>query len=781
MNDSNRTPERTFWQRLRPFVRRDLKSRLISAAIAALVIAGLSWFGISAFTRLDSVEAQQLRTELGIEDRAAVCSTRPNMPECTYDDRVQAANDTQWVRDQRIRAGILDDLDLRIEATQDRLSEAQALLARQQFDFSNGEPAGGDEQLAALLVLPDLSPLRFEMVWSGDTTFTSLLDASTWDIYRELEVSEVQTSLSAAIVEIQRQLGDHAITVDRQRERDGFTAGGAVLDRHTTLIDLDIHADRYELSSEARQWVEQGRSADLSRSAFNLADAYPAEFATALLPGSALWEGGWDSPSSTPRHVPTVRYASPVEDHTRYELVGALFLAFASFIFVVVGPVVTATATAREREAGTLPVLRMTGMGAGDLAVAMMVGPNVFALVLGGSLLATGALLLTITGHFGALLVPVAMLGLLTVATHLTAIGLGDALGQRVNAMVVGGLLGAGVMMPGLLGASLAGFDIASTGLLLGPLPPLWATIAHFSGIHGVGIDPASLDDLATTMLAYSVAVQAVLGLVCLASWRRRVERGWAPLFKPAEGVTLALASIGCSALTLLDISNHHHAQDFDALNLLTFLSSAFLLPVLAWLLVASLRRPARARAVADHIEARRAFLRFQGFIAISVALVGMTYYLVMGEAGLASDDSELMWATLAQLLLAAETGVATLLWASRRREQKLRIAFLGGAAVLMQLVSVLGTYGLEVEHVARHNAAALPLLLNADVSGYWMAFLVLCWSTGLALVFTALLRRRDAEAATARDTDDDDEPFDDDDDEEFEDDPGMPGRRLLH
>jgi hypothetical protein len=52
---------KTLWQRLRPFVRRDLKGRLISASIAALVIAGLSWFGLSAFTHLDSVGARAAR------------------------------------------------------------------------------------------------------------------------------------------------------------------------------------------------------------------------------------------------------------------------------------------------------------------------------------------------------------------------------------------------------------------------------------------------------------------------------------------------------------------------------------------------------------------------------------------------------------------------------------------------------------------------------------------------------------------------------------------------
>src|SRR5690606_12114179 len=180
--------------------------------------------------------------------------------------------------------------------------------------------------------------------------------------------------------------------------------------------------------------------------------------------------------------------------------------------------IVTATATAREREAGTLPVLRMTGMSAGELALALVVGPNVFAAVLGGSLLLSGVVLLAFTLPISALIVPLGLLVVLATATHLTAIGLGDALGQRVNAMVVGGLLGVGILIPGLLGGVLASFDIAATGLLLGPLPALTASVADISGLAQVGLYLGN--ELTLTMLAYSVCAQALLGLICLNSWR---------------------------------------------------------------------------------------------------------------------------------------------------------------------------------------------------------------------------------------------------------------------
>lgn len=764
---------RTLWQRLRPFIRRDLKGRLISASLAALVIAGLSWFGISAFTHLDSADAHSLRVELGLEREGEVCSGYRSMPACSYDDRAQAKVDADWHRDVRIRAAVMHELELRIEAALTNLDEASDLLERQQFDFGNALPAGGDVRLSELLRIPDLAPLRWTRLYVDGHAIDQLLDAATYDPHRDDSPEATRKLLVGAIAEARTQLLAFQRTIDRQRDREPEPVSmSAVLDHDATMVDLQIDPDRYAMTLTARDWLAATVAESTSRSAFHLASQHPTEFTQALVASSEIWNGGWENPTWVEQHKDTVRYRSPVTDSTRHRLAGIAFLAIACFVFVVVSPIVTATATAREREAGTLPVLRMTGMSAGELALAMVVGPNVFAAVLGGSLLLAGVVLLALTLPLSALALPLSMLVVLAVSTHLTAIGLGDALGQRVNAMVVGGLLGVGILIPGLLGGVLASFDIAATGLLLGPLPALTASVANISGIRGIGLYLG--DDLTLTMLGYSLAIQVVLGLVCLNSWQRRVEQGWTPLFRPIEGVVLALASIGCSALTLLDINSHHQAQNFDALNVLTFLSSAFLLPVLAWLLVASLRRPARAHAVADHVEARRAFLRFQGFLALSTMLVGGTYHTVMNQAGLATEDSELMWATLAQLLLVAETGVATLLWASRRREGKLRVAFMGGAAVLMQIGAVFGTYGLEVEHVALTNSAAMPLLLNAEISGYWMAFMVLCWAAGLALIFTALLRRRDDKQAAAR------AAAQAEDDAEDEDD-GMPGRRLLH
>lgn len=773
---------RSLWQRLRPFVRRDLKGRLISAALAASVIAGLCWFAVLAFTNLDNAAAKDIRVELGLEAPDAVCEYREgqskSVPLCTFDDRSQDIVDREWNRDRSIRAGVLDELDLRIEGTLANFARAERILAREPIDFGNGLVAGGNQELADALVLPDLRPLAWHTLYLDDGTAVSHpLAAASYDSFRDGNPTRTHEVVEGAIAKAREQLLAHQQVIARQRARElESVPTTGEQDRELLINDILLAPTRMGLQSGTVAWFQAGEVDDAATLAVNSARKHPLEFDAALDLNSAIWSGGWDAPEWSGYTKSRVRYHSPITDDQRYALFGTILLTLASLTLLVIGPVVSATATAREREAGTLPVLRMTGMSAGDLAMAMIIGPNMFALALGGTLLISGIVMISMTTSGCALAVPVTTLLVLAAATHVTAIALGDALGQRVNAMVVGALVGLAVLVPGLVGAGLAALHISSAGLLLGPLPAPLALFAQFGGVSGLGI--AVFDDMTTTVFSYSLVVQLVLGLICMTSWRRRVEQGWAPLFRPLDGVLLALFSIGCSALTLLEVSSTQGTHEFEQLNTFTFMANVFLLPLLGWLLVASLRRPARARAVASHVEARRAFLRFQGFVLATVALVGTTYYVAMNHAGLLDESSELMRATLGQLLLLAETSVAILLWAARHRQNKLRIAFVGGSVVLMQLGALIGTYMLEVEHVARTNRAAQVMLLGVEVSPYWMAFLVLCWAAGIALILTALHRSRDEQRTTTAVADEpNDEPLPDDED----DDDGLPGRRLIH
>jgi hypothetical protein len=173
---------------------------------------------------------------------------------------------------------------------------------------------------------------------------------------------------------------------------------------------------------------------------------------------------------------------------------------------------------------------------------------------------------------------------------------------------------------------------------------------------------------------------------------------------------------------------------------------------VLGWLLVTSFVRLVRASAVASVEEVRRGFLRFQAFVVLTAAALASAYALVLDRTGLASEQSEVMWATISQGLLIAQTAVATLLWASRRKENRHRIFVLGAVVVLLQIGFTVGVYNLEVEHVALTQAAGNPFLLGMDASPYWVGFLVLLWAAGLGLILAALLRERDRAKQEASD-----------------------------
>ncbi len=765
---------RTLRQRLRPFLRRELKSRLLSAAAAFGLIVGLSWLAVAALTGMDTESAHALRVELGMEAPDAVCGGYAQ-PSCSYDDQKQRDVERQYELDRRIRGAVLADLELRIHARQASLKEAKKLLETTSLDFEDRAYGGSlvlKDLLSEQVGMQPLTTLEHEL-----DRHTELLDAAVFDERWDVDGDATQARLVRAIDARLVELSDYQAEVDAQQAREAQPwEEVAHEDRELTWGETfdEITADDNELAL----WLAQAGGAETTTSTLAALLEYERpRLAAALDPEDPVWQYGFSDPvlASTPIDRPSVRYRSPVETSVFLRLFGTTLLVFAAGLLLVVGPVVTATTTAREREAGTLPVLRMTGLSAGDLALAMAVGPNVFALVAGFALLGLAAGFVGLAGAGGLLLTPIALLLLLTLTTHAVAIGLGDALGQRVNAMVVGGALAVAVVLPGLLGSVLAAFNVTGSGLLLGPLPAVFGSLAAIPALPDLGMNLES-QPLGAMMLVYALLVQVLLGMVCLHTWRRRVEQSWAPLFRPVEGIVLSVASVGCSALTLLDLSARVGTQDFDQLNLLTFMSSAFLLPVVAWLIVVSLRRPARANGQPSHIEARRAFVRFQLLLGATGVAVGLAYSLVMANSHLSTQQTEVMWATLTQGVLAAETALGALLWASRRRTGRAKVVLAGSALVMVQAAFTFGVYWLEVAHVARYNAPALPFMVGMDVSPYWVALMILLWAAGIAMIAAALMASRtrpSAETQAAGDA-----PAVDEDEE----DDGEPrGRRLLH
>lgn len=747
---------RPLLQRLRPFLRRDLRPRCLSAVVAATLLSGLTWLGTSALTRMDSPAAQDVRVALGMEDRYDVCDG-PNQPVCSYDDREQLAVDREFAAQQRIRVAVLHELRSRVDQGLANLKAAETILKTEAVNLE-GDLMGGRKDLSDLLLTTiDLRPLTTR---DEDLQRTSSLQiaASTFDV-RDGKITGANEALLREINVQRQQLLGHSARLDRLNRRDaGFAIDTAGTDRQALWADL-FNGDPYGAGGELASWVlSSGGVPTVSQSLAGLAQTNAKGLAEAVFSQEApIWRDGLTDPIAefTAISKPSVRYHSPVEDGQRWQLLGSLLLGFASLMLLLVGPVITATHTAREREAGTLPVLRMTGLSAGDLALAMTLGPNVFAMLGGGLLLLISTVILGLTAGPAALLMPLALITVLSAATHLTAIGIGDALGHRVNALLVGALMALGIAGTGVVGGTLVGANIASAGLLLGPLPSALGSVLGLSGLPGTAdLAIASDPELGPTVLGYAILTQLMIAGICLLSWRRRVEQAWAPLFRPAEGVALAVASIGCSALAMVDLSARINTQSFDSLNLVTFLASSFLLPLLGWLLVASLRRPARAHAVPSHVEARSAFLRFQGVLGLTMLVVGFAYANVMATSGLSGEQSEVMWATLAQVVLIAETAVAGLLLSSRRREGKLGISMATGALLVVQIAFAVLVYRLEVDHVAVTHTAGSPFLLGMGASPYWIALMILVWGAGFGLILTALLRERDrARAATAAET----------------------------
>lgn len=820
--------------RLRPFLRRDLRARCVSAVVAVLVLTGLTWLGVSALSKIDSREAHALRIELGLESPWAVCGGH-DQPACNYDDRDQERVDRRFAYERRLRVSVLDELSARTTMALHRLEEAESMLDEMSIDARTGTLQGDTVALRDTLAdaIVDLSPAAVAPVDLRRARLLGIFEeAPTADQARRWGCDEKvgfdgigwigacdragsdqgdqgADQAAATTLDVQRarlleqieaeraQLRAVAFDVQQLRARDG---AGAVeeldVDRIALVDELTPRGDEppadFARQIEVAGWLAVRPRGDALDSSLGGGLAFDRDGATPIHPaadsvspqmpevgrslasmarrhledlhelvtdpGADLWVGAWTDPEAPAAAIqkPFERYRSAVDAGHRWQLFGTVAFFLAGIMLVVVGPVVTATTTAREREAGTLPVLRMTGLSAGDLALAMTIGPNVFALLTGGALLALAIPVLALTAGPAAVLEPLGLVLALGAATHLTAIGLGDALGQRVNAMVVGGLLGMLVLAPGLVGAVMVVGDMAATGLLLGPLPAVAAETLTLSGLpFGTMTLQGALGD---TILGYGVAIQALLGGLCLLSWRRRVEQAWAPLFRPLEGAVLALASVGCSALAVLDLSARINVQTYDTVNLITFVSMGFLMPVLAWLLVSSLVRPARAAAVASASEARRAFGRFQLFLLLTTAGLATSYMMVLEQTGLASEKSELMWATLAQIVLVAQTAVATLLWASRRREGKHRVLVLGAVVTLVQLAFAVAVYNLEVDHVAFTQQPGMPLLVGMEASPYWTALMVVLWAAGLGLMLTALMRERSRdEAAGDRTADEED------------------------
>ena len=468
------------YNRLRPFLRRDLRARLVSALVTVLVLTGLSWLGISALTNIDSREAHELRMAAGLEQPDQVCGTASHLSECNYDDRTQEKVDREHFRRRGIRVAILVELERRVEMAISQLDEADRLLQEMELDPKTGEMAGDTVALRAALSesiidvapatlsavevrrarlldrLEELEPEPTPTLRRRPGMFANVngkdvkvhqdpapgqvgwVDALADNSIRNEKINSVHDELAAAVSSERVELLAVRTRVRALLRRDGVGDADRSQTNRVELIEA-IEGGRSKLEPANSEdftrriqvatwlvgkahvdWLDGHAGLDVGAAMMHkpvatlISDGmYDVDLDLARLargdldtlhalisdPDHELWADGWvDSLAArTAIHKPMVRYRSPIDGASRWRLFGVVTFVLSTIMLLLVGPIVTATSTAREREAGTLPVLRMTGLSAGDLALAMAIGPNVFALVTGAGLLLLALPVLALT------------------------------------------------------------------------------------------------------------------------------------------------------------------------------------------------------------------------------------------------------------------------------------------------------------------------------------------------------------------------------------------------
>ncbi|HET6585144.1 MAG TPA: hypothetical protein VFG69_16920 [Nannocystaceae bacterium] len=351
--------------RLRPFLRRDLRTKLVSAVVTVLVLTGLAWLGVSALTKIDSREAHGLRIAMGIESAWAVCGG-PDQPACAYEDREQARVDAKFSYERRVRLAVLDELDRRIAHGLAQLDEATELVEAAKTDKRNGALQGDTVALRAALAgaVVDLRPAlttaadgrRDRLVWPLSVQLPDIpancrdidFDGIGWvggcDLTANGEPNQIdQRRMVLEQIGIERAT---LLSVQEQTERLRARDGAADADLDSAADDrVDLVADHvpgreipsdYDERMAIAGWlaaqpqdfdsfdiaqsnlVEAARKSgipDVGEALGSLARHHVEDLARAVQDsGAPIWHGGWilDHAERIAIAKPSERYRSPV-------------------------------------------------------------------------------------------------------------------------------------------------------------------------------------------------------------------------------------------------------------------------------------------------------------------------------------------------------------------------------------------------------------------------------------------------------------------------------------
>ena len=326
-----RHKRRSLFLRLRPFLRQDLRPRLVSAAVAAGLVGGLSWLGVSALTEMDSREARDLRVSLALEAEDEVCDG-PGMPTCAFDDRLQDDVDRDYAREQRIRAALMHELGGRIDAAIANLDAAKRILENEAVDL-HGDLLGGRKDLADLLLTTvDLRPLTTR---EEDLDRTNALQRAAYSVTVQNGRIE-QGGRDALIREIEIQRSDLELMrtrATRLLDRDADQAiDAAPADRQALWAEL-FNNDPYGKGGELAGWLlAAGGQTQVSNTLGHLSRLESEALAEAVFNRDAdLWHGTFTDVFAeySPITKASVRYASPVSSDRRWQLFGATLLGLA--------------------------------------------------------------------------------------------------------------------------------------------------------------------------------------------------------------------------------------------------------------------------------------------------------------------------------------------------------------------------------------------------------------------------------------------------------------------
>jgi hypothetical protein len=756
------------WRRIAPFARKDLRTSVRSAATGLFVVLAL-FVSIAMSLGMSSAStAARLRFDLGIEARPT-----PHAMRFTADEHATAQRAHQELAEAR--RAVLDDLRLRID-----------------YAVTASTHRGGDAPRVEMLT-PSLE-------------VPALTTAATHDAY----------GTHAALAPLKREpgatspFGQARQTLLALMKRESFppAIAAAGIERATLTEQLRRSDSSCELVDgpcrRILDWIEAGEGApaspllaDLTRGdwaslyqALTRADAWYDDchpLGEMHVEASVLDTATSQAPmalSDLPLPPAPWRYTNPAPVRSFLFFFGGLCWMAAWLLLTVATPAAATYRTATEREMGTFPNLRMTGLSSRELAAAIAVASNLVPLVGGLLSLAFSALAWTCIGFGGFVGATIPGLGCGLLVGLSMALVLGQSYGRRKNPSMLAVAVGSLSLLGGVAGLIGLGTSTASWSMFGPGAMGLGGILTSGLPLHLSQGDGLTVTSTATVAVSLFM-VTAAGGAVWLSQrvWARKLENNDAHTLTRAEALGVVVtATLGC----LLWLLEHGARWDWslEDWGLAVFFVDLCLVLVIASVALASTRRPALAGVRPSAEAVRRSFGWGTGIAAIVSAVSVITVVVIPGaddlpQALVSGASTRLLAPPLVQAALTCEVILAVILLRARTSQSVLRTMitgmFLAGGNALLTLFTV----ALVGANTASPALAALPFvaqpatMIQEGIAPIWVGLVVLLWLASAAALLLVLSGRGPMGTSY-----DDELPDDEDDDDDSWDEPGPP---VIH